>query len=56
MLLSDVAIYSRDGLFSSDIGFFTLCSTKGTHWVANINQIFLIHRLYHLLKNNLSSI
>ena len=38
MSLNDVRIYLRDGSFSSDIGTVSLRPTKGTHWVAYINE------------------
>ena len=38
--LSDVKIYLRDGPFSSDIGIVNLHLSKGTYWVAYINEIF----------------
>ena len=31
--LNDVRIYSRDGLFPSDVGILSLHPSKGTHWV-----------------------
>ena len=34
----NVGIYLRDGPFSSDIGIVNLQPSKGTHWVAYINQ------------------
>ena len=36
--LNDVGIYSRDGLFSSDIGIVNLHPSKGTHWICYINE------------------
>ena len=51
--LSDVGIYSRDGLFSSDIGIVKLHPSKGTHWVLYMNEIFLIHMVVQFLKNYL---
>ena len=36
--LNDVGIYSRDGLFSSDIGVVNLHPSQGTHWVCYINE------------------
>ena len=38
--LDDVGIYLRDGSFKSDIGIVNLHSSKGTHWVCYINEIF----------------
>ena len=35
--LSDVGIYLRDGLFSTDVGIVNLHPLKGTHWVCYIN-------------------
>ena len=34
----DVDIYLKDGPFKADIGIVNLHQTKGTHWVAYINQ------------------
>ena len=34
---SDVGIYLRDGLFSTDVGIVNLHPLKGTHWVCYIN-------------------
>ena len=36
--LNDVAIYLRDGPFSSDNGIVNLHPSKGTHWVCYINE------------------
>ena len=36
--LNDVAIYLRDGPFSSDIGLVNLHPSKGSHWVCYINE------------------
>ena len=36
--LSDVGIYLRDGLFSTDVGIVNLHPSKGTHWVCYINE------------------
>ena len=36
--LSDVGIYLEDGTFSSDLGLVILHPSKGTHWVAYINE------------------
>ena len=36
---SDVGIYLKDGLFSSDSGRVNLHPSKGTHWVVDINEI-----------------
>ena len=36
--LSDVGIYLRDGLFSTDVGIVNLHPLKGTHWVCYINE------------------
>ena len=36
--LSDVGIYLRDGLFSTDVGIVNLHPLKGTHWVCDINE------------------
>ena len=36
--LSDVGIFLRDGTFSSGIGIVNLHPSKGTHWVAYINE------------------
>ena len=36
--LNNVNIYLRDGPFSSDIGIVNLHPSKGTHWVAYINE------------------
>ena len=36
--LNDVGIYLRDGPFKSDIGILNLHPSKGTHWVAYINE------------------
>ena len=36
--LDIVGIYQRDGPFSQDVGIVTLHPTKGTHWVAYINE------------------
>ena len=38
--LNSVRIYLRDGPFESDIGVVSLHPSKGTHWVAFINEIF----------------
>ena len=38
--LSNVGIYLRDGPNSSDIGILNLHPSKGTHWVAYINEKF----------------
>ena len=38
LCLNDVANYLRDGLFEFDIGSVNLHPSKGTHWVAYINQ------------------
>ena len=38
--LSDVGIHFRDGLFSGDIAIVNLHSSKGTHWVAYMNENF----------------
>ena len=40
MRVNNVGIYLRDGPFSSDIGLVNLHSSKGTHWVLNINEIY----------------
>ena len=34
--LTDVGIYSRDGPFESDIGFFNIHPSKRMHWVCYI--------------------
>ena len=34
--LDDVGIYSRDGLFSSDIGIVNLHPSKRTHWALGL--------------------
>ena len=39
--LNDVGIYSRDGTFLSDIGIVNLHATKGTHWIAYINESYI---------------
>ena len=44
--LSDVGVFLRDGPFSYDIGIAKLHPSKGTHWVLNINEIFLIMGLF----------
>ena len=36
--LSDVGIYLRVGLFSTDVGIVNLHPLKGTHWVCYINE------------------
>ena len=36
--LDNVDLYQRDGPFSSDIGIVNLHPSKGTHWVAYINE------------------
>ena len=36
--LSDVGTFLREGSFESDIGLVNLHPTKGTHWVAYINE------------------
>ena len=36
--LDDVAIYLRNGPFSSDIGIVNLHPSEGTHWVCYINE------------------
>ena len=36
--LSDIGIYLRDGLFSTDVGIVNLHPLKGTHWVCYINE------------------
>ena len=36
--LSDVGIYSRDGVFSSVLGIVNLHPLKGRHWVAYKNE------------------
>ena len=36
--LTDVGMYLRDGPFSSDIGIVKLHPSKGTRWVAYINE------------------
>ena len=36
--LNNVSIYLRDGYFASDIGIVNLHLSKGTHWVAYINE------------------
>ena len=38
--LSGVGIYLRDGPFSSDVEIVNLDASKGTHWVAYINEKF----------------
>ena len=38
--LSDVGIYLRDGLFSTDVGIVNLHPSKGTHWVCYINESY----------------
>ena len=38
MWLDNVGIYLRDGPFSSDIGKVNSHSSKGTHWVAYVNE------------------
>ena len=38
--LENVGIYLRDGPFSSDTGIVNLHPSKGTHWVAYINENF----------------
>ena len=38
LCLSDVGIYLRDGLFSTDVGIVNLHPLKGTHWVCYINE------------------
>ena len=38
--LNNVGIYLRDGPFDSDIGIVKLHPSKGTHWVAYINENF----------------
>ena len=38
--LSDVGIYLRDGLFSTDVGIVNLHPLKGTHCVCYINEIY----------------
>ena len=38
--LDNVDIYLRDGPLSSYLGIFNLHSSKGTHWVAYINEKF----------------
>ena len=38
LYLNDVAIYLRDGPFSSDIGIVNLHPSKGTYWVCYINE------------------
>ena len=37
--LSDVGIYLTDGQFSNDKGIVSLHPSKGTHWVAYVNEI-----------------
>ena len=36
--LNDIEIYLRDGPFSSDTGIVNLHPSKGSHWVAYINE------------------
>ena len=36
--LDKVGKYLRDGPFKSDIGIVNLHPTKGTHWIANIDE------------------
>ena len=38
--LSDVGMHFRDGPFSGDIAIVNLHSSKGTHWVAYMNENF----------------
>ena len=38
--IKNVGIYLRDGPFKSDIGIVNLHSSKGTHWVCYINEIY----------------
>ena len=38
--LKDVGIYLRDGPFSTDIGIVNLHTSKGSHWVTYINEIY----------------
>ena len=38
MRLNNVAIYLRDGSFSSDIGIVNLHPSQGSHWVCYINE------------------
>ena len=38
--LNDVGIYLRDGPFTSDIGNVNLHSSKGTHWICYIEEIY----------------
>ena len=45
--LSDMGICLKDGPFTTDVGIVTLHPTNGTHWVAYISQIFLIHAVFH---------
>ena len=38
--LDNVFTYLRDGSFSSDVGVVNLHQSRGTHWVAYINENF----------------
>ena len=38
--LGNVGIYPRSGLFSIDVGIVNLHPSKGTHWVAYMNENF----------------
>ena len=40
MSLKDVGMYLRDVPFQSDIGIVNLKPSKGTHWVAYINESY----------------
>ena len=38
LYLNDVGIHLRDGSFKIDVGIVNFLPTKGTHWVAYINE------------------
>ena len=40
--LDNVGIYLRDGPFSSDVGIVNLHPSKGTHWIAYINENYFV--------------
>ena len=52
--LDNVDIYLRNGPFSSNVGIVNLHESRGSHWVAFVNEIFLLFMVVLLLKNYLS--
>ena len=52
--LDNVGIYLQDGPFSTNVGILILHPSKGTHWIAYVNEFFFMFMVVVVPRNYLS--